>query len=199
MFASPCSGTLQPFRRAWCFVLMSSCPFWLSKVRDAPTPFLILAASQKIHVRTFPLGEMPRRMCHLKAIGSFGLITTKFENTDPSTGEWSFIRLLDERTFEPLDSFRLQRFESGCSLSPVGVSTDLDRPTLFVVGTAFSLPGEEEPTRGRILLFNVRIPLPQLFTSARQWEGSFNSLTRRWYLARSSLSNPIATPNFSPR
>jgi CPSF A subunit region len=47
----------------------------------------------------------------------------------------------------------LKDFETGSSLISCSFN-DVD-PTLFVVGTAFALPNEPEPTRGRILVLRV--------------------------------------------
>lgn len=140
---------------------------------------LFSPASQKIHIRTFPLGEMPRRIVHLKVLRAFCVITTKFEKTDPSTGEFSFVRLFDDRSFEALDSFRLQRYESGCSLSCMNHSELAG--AILVVGTAFSLPGEEEPTRGRLLFFSVRISPFSSLIEIRWVHGNSSSYARKWF------------------
>jgi hypothetical protein len=71
-----------------------------------------------------------------------------------------------------MDSFLLQPFEEPCSVmttsfkpkdlsASVSLSTSLANPSVtpdkyyFVVGTAFALPSEDEPTKGRILVFST--------------------------------------------
>jgi DNA damage-binding protein 1 len=54
---------------------------------------------QKIHIRTVPLGETPRRITFHEASGSFVVLTDRFVD---DIGEKSFIKLLDDQTFEGL-------------------------------------------------------------------------------------------------
>mmetsp|Transcript_40860 Transcript_40860/g.102893 ORF Transcript_40860/g.102893 Transcript_40860/m.102893 type:complete len:1012 (-) Transcript_40860:694-3729(-) len=109
---------------------------------------------QKLHIRSIPLGEMPRRIAYESESRSFCVLTERI--TVGSFGdemETAFIRLFDDRSFEALDSLPLKDFETGCSLISCNLE-DVDT-TLFVVGTAFALPNEPEPTRGRILVLRV--------------------------------------------
>ncbi|EFN59838.1 hypothetical protein CHLNCDRAFT_29381 [Chlorella variabilis] len=102
---------------------------------------------QKLHVRTVPLGEQPRRIAHQETSRTFAVTCT--QATISGEGGDS-VRLVDEQTFELLDRLQLQQHELACSLC----STQLgdDPATYYVVGTAFAPPNEPEPTKGRIFV-----------------------------------------------
>ena len=113
---------------------------------------------QKLHVRTVPLGEQPRRIAHQEATRTFAVCCFKLTaGVDGAGGAdeagTSVVRLLDDQTFDTLSAHPLQAFESVCSVISTAFADDA-RP-YFVVGTAFALPDEPEPTRGRILVFAV--------------------------------------------
>uniref|UniRef100_A0A7S2S558 DNA damage-binding protein 1 n=1 Tax=Mucochytrium quahogii TaxID=96639 RepID=A0A7S2S558_9STRA len=171
---------------------------------------------QKLHIRSYPLGEQPRRICHQKSSRCFGVCTirsgtgafrasaseNKSKTRDESAMdvdnrgavfeeesnldmiETSFVRLIDDETFKILDSFQLDEFESGCSIlcckfseDPGTGSTSSQNPAssssssssksttdkaqrkedieYIVVGTAYAIEGEQEPNKGRILVFKV--------------------------------------------
>ncbi|CAI2170756.1 4366_t:CDS:10 [Funneliformis geosporum] len=101
---------------------------------------------QKLHIRTIPLNEMPRRIFHQECSNTIGILTTR-PVPDPETGiqeHLSFFKVLDD-----------QSFEFHCLTS---VKFDHEReeaPEYYVVGTSFAFPNETEPFRGRILVFHV--------------------------------------------
>ena len=76
---------------------------------------------QRLHVRTVPLGEQPRRLAHQSETGT--LAVTVDGGAGSSIGENSTppdcVRLLDDATFEPLDRFSLERNEVACSIASV--------------------------------------------------------------------------------
>lgn len=63
------------------------------------------------------------------------------------------LHLLDDQTFEIMDTFKLKEHEVACSISAVKLAKD--PVDYFAVGTAFALPGESESSNGRILLFQL--------------------------------------------
>lgn len=63
------------------------------------------------------------------------------------------MRLLDDQTFETVDVFKLNALEMVCSVSSMKLSDDTAE--YYAVGTALVRPEELEPTKGRILLFQV--------------------------------------------
>ena len=109
---------------------------------------------QKLHVRTVPLNEMPRRIAYQESSKTYCATTVRYDVDDNGDEvELNLVRLFDEQTFETLDTYKLQQFESGCSITSMQFNDQ--GPTYYVVGTAFALPTEEEPTRGRIVVLSV--------------------------------------------
>jgi DNA damage-binding protein 1 len=107
---------------------------------------------QKLHVRTVPLHEQPRRIAHQASTGTFAVLT---QSSDPETREQtSWVRLIDAATFETTDRHALERDE--CDSSVVSCAFADDPREYYVVGTAFQLPEEVEPSKGRILVFEAR-------------------------------------------
>ena len=112
---------------------------------------------QKLHVRTVPLNEQPRRICHSEQYGAFAIVTNRFQVDESTNGEeieMNYIRLMDEQTFDIVDSFTLDDFEQGISVTKCVFKGD-ETTEYFVVGTAYALEDEPEPSRGRILVFKV--------------------------------------------
>jgi len=139
---------------------------------------------QKVHVRTIPLHEQPRRIAHQPFSNTFAVCTMKMEDSpeasdapatngdgigpgvdSPEFPEASFVRLLDDRTFELLDSLRLDELEQAISVISMSFNPDLDEDgagdmevehakTYYVVGTAY-VDEEPDPIRGRILVLEV--------------------------------------------
>lgn len=58
-----------------------------------------------------------------------------------------------------LDRYKLEPFENGASILSCQFSEDTEH--YYVVGTAFAYPNENEPTKGRILVFKVIDGVPQ--------------------------------------
>ena len=55
---------------------------------------------------------------------------------------------MDDQTFETMDQFSLDPSEVGCSLCTISFADD--QAEYFVVGTAYVLPEEAEPTKARL-------------------------------------------------
>jgi len=112
---------------------------------------------QKLHIRTVPLNEQPRRICHSEQYSAFAIVTNRFQVDESTNGEeieMNYIRLMDEQTFDIIDSFTLDDFEQGISVTKCIFKGD-EETEYFVVGTAYALEDEPEPSRGRILVFKV--------------------------------------------
>lgn len=104
---------------------------------------------QKLHIRTIALNETPRRISHQPSTNNFLIITVKTNQSE----ENGFVKLMDDQTFEITDCFDLKKSELPCSTISCSFLED-DSP-YFVVGTSFIYPTETDPTRGRILIFQV--------------------------------------------
>eukprot|EP01135_Chromosphaera_perkinsii_P006121 Nk52_evm1s407 gene=Nk52_evmTU1s407 len=109
---------------------------------------------QKLHIRTVPLGELPRRIAHQPETKTFGIITLReFTDERGDTVEVCYFRLLDEQTFEILDSLEMKCNEMVLSVCSLKFHTDSS--PYYVVGTAFVQPMEDEPSEGRLVVLQV--------------------------------------------
>ncbi|KAH9257836.1 hypothetical protein BASA81_003855 [Batrachochytrium salamandrivorans] len=144
-----------------CLALASSESLVIGMVNDV----------QKIHVKSVPLGERPSRISHQPWSSTFGVCVHRAQNDlgdasgagdNDDTGAFSEqcrLRLIDDRSFKVIDSFRFDETEIPfCILSTsFGNNTTelLDGKQYFVVGTAYTNEDDPEPSRGRILVFEV--------------------------------------------
>ena len=113
---------------------------------------------QKLHIRTVPLGEQPRRIAHQDSTRTFLVGGLK-----PSAGGGAMsdaeevmacsLRLLDDQTFDTRSTFPLGANEDFTAVLSTLFAEDTRQ--YFVVGTAFILPDEPEPSSGRLLVFAV--------------------------------------------
>ena len=78
-----------------------------------------------------------------------------YAELSPSCAMCAKVRLLDDTTFEMHARYPLQPQESACSILWTSFAGDAGGP-LLVVGTAYVLPDEPEPTSGRILVFEIQ-------------------------------------------
>lgn len=113
---------------------------------------------QKLHIRAVPLGEQARRLAHQDASRTF-LITTSFHPASNGVSQEQ-IRLIDDQTFETLDVLPLHRYEMACSCTSITLADDPN--PYYVVGTAYAIPEEQEPTKGRILVLETKIQQQKL-------------------------------------
>ncbi|XP_047054864.1 DNA damage-binding protein 1-like isoform X1 [Lolium rigidum] len=127
---------------------------------------------RKLHIHTIPLNEQARRICYQEQ--SRTLAFCSFKDKDIHTeSETHFVHLLDHQTFGFLSTHTLDTFEWGCSI--VSCSFSDDENSYYCVGTAYVLPMENEPTKGRILVFLVEKGELQLI-SEKETKGAVYSL-----------------------
>lgn len=111
---------------------------------------------QKLHIQTFHLNEWARRIAHNSQSHTLGVLTINFSVDDNGDEvDQGFVRLIDDQTFEVLNSYRLDPFETPCSVIVTPLSGDATNASYFVVGTAYVHQEEVEPHQGRILVFAV--------------------------------------------
>ncbi|KAJ0080763.1 hypothetical protein Patl1_11217 [Pistacia atlantica] len=127
---------------------------------------------QKLHIRSIPLGEHARRICHQEHSRTFAICSLKNQSSAEES-EMHFIRLLDDQTFEFISTYPLDTFEYGCSILSCSFSDDSN--VYYCVGTAYVLPEENEPTKGRILVFIVEDGKLQLIAE-KETKGAVYSL-----------------------
>jgi DNA damage-binding protein 1 len=132
---------------------------------------------QKLHVTTCRLGMAPRRIVHCPEgrVFAVGCIESDIQNYGLGSNEATLgncIRFLDETSFDDLEKIDLEPFEMILSMIYASVSVPslvkeatsnmsstetrtVHKPLLFV-GTAYALPDEDEPVRGRILVYSCQ-------------------------------------------
>ncbi|RKP06326.1 mono-functional DNA-alkylating methyl methanesulfonate N-term-domain-containing protein [Thamnocephalis sphaerospora] len=122
---------------------------------------------RRLHIRSIPLGEMPRRICHQPSTGVLGVLTMRTEtlpsdamdldniHADSVEEERSYLRVFDANTFDPIDFYRMEEYELVEHVSLVTFKGS--KREYFVVGTGFTYEGDmyEERTDGRILVFDL--------------------------------------------
>ncbi|XP_068656195.1 DNA damage-binding protein 1a-like [Aristolochia californica] len=129
---------------------------------------------QKLHIRTIPLGEYARRICHQEQSRTFAICSLKYcQTNNMDESETHFVRLLDDQTFEFMSNYPLDAYECGCSI--ISCSFADDNNVYYCVGTAYVLPEENEPTKGRILVFLVEDGKLSLITE-KETKGAVYSL-----------------------
>lgn len=106
---------------------------------------------QKLHIRSIPLGEHARRICHQEQSRTFAICSVKYNQSSPEDSEMHFIRLLDDQTFEFISTYPLDTYEYACSILSCSFSDDNN--VYYCVGTAYVLPDENEPTKVILRLF----------------------------------------------
>ncbi|KAH8952399.1 hypothetical protein BDL97_09G083300 [Sphagnum fallax] len=119
---------------------------------------------QKLHIRTVPLGEHPCRISHQEHSRTFAICSAKYSpsGSNGEDMETHYVRLIDDQTFEIISSFALDPYENGCSIITCSFTDDFN--AYYCVGTAYALPEESEPSKGRILVFIVEDGKLQLVT-----------------------------------
>ncbi|KAM2703176.1 hypothetical protein EV2_004801 [Malus domestica] len=128
---------------------------------------------QKLHIRSIPLGEHARRICHQEQSRTFAILSVKYNQSSAEDSETHFIRLLDDQSFDLITYYQLDAFEYACSILSCSFSDDSN--LYYCVGTAYVLPEENEPTKGRILVFIVEDGKLQL-VAEKETKGSVYSL-----------------------
>ncbi|KAL1525255.1 hypothetical protein AB1Y20_020120 [Prymnesium parvum] len=108
---------------------------------------------QKLHIRTVPMGETPRRIAHLDGAKSFAVLTHQTNESEDTQS--SFVRLLDDQTFERTHSVELKPSEHASAVIPIAFEGEPPSSVFVVVGTAFTDQNEPEPKAGRILVFEL--------------------------------------------
>ena len=104
---------------------------------------------QKLHIRTIPLGAQPRRIAHQPETRSLAVVCAQIVGED----QCDVLRLVDDSTFETFNQYQFEENEFVGALKSCAFTDDA--ATYFAVGTAISLEHEDEPSRGRILIFKV--------------------------------------------
>eukprot|EP01083_Nonionella_stella_P074583 202363_1 len=112
---------------------------------------------QKLDIRDVPLHEKPIRITHCADSHTYCVCTAKCRFEEDHSGEsmTHFIRLFDDQTFEVLDSFELENGGYECGCSAISMKFTGDPTAYFVIGTAYAVPDDSDPVKGRILVLKV--------------------------------------------
>jgi DNA damage-binding protein 1 len=127
---------------------------------------------QKLHVRTVPLSEQPRRIAHQESTHTFlvGCMKPSDLGEEPvSSGDT--LRLLDDQTFDKFNSHDLEPQEMVFDILSTAFAEGPRH--YYVVATAFADPEQPEPVRGRILVFAVEDSRLQLLAERELKAGVF--------------------------
>ncbi|KAK9711909.1 DNA damage-binding protein 1a [Basidiobolus ranarum] len=146
----------------------SSFPNSLVLAADSDLTIGTINEIQKLHIRTIPLGEMPRRIVHQASTKSFGVLTVKLviDSTSGEQEENSFLRIFNHQSFEAIASFQMDKGEKALSIGSLTFEND---PCMYyAVGTAYMIEKESEPQSGRILIFRLAPDSRQLLLMLSQ-------------------------------
>ncbi|EEC79792.1 hypothetical protein OsI_21216 [Oryza sativa Indica Group] len=127
---------------------------------------------QKLHIRTIPLNEQHVAFA-IRNVQDTSVLQLQHNQTSIEESETHFVRLLDHQTFEFLSIYQLDQYEHGCSI--ISCSFSDDNNVYYCVGTAYVLPEENEPSKGRILVFAVEDGRLQLIVE-KETKGAVYSL-----------------------
>ncbi|KAI9594127.1 mono-functional DNA-alkylating methyl methanesulfonate N-term-domain-containing protein [Syncephalis fuscata] len=159
---------------------------------------------RKLHIRSVPLKEMPRRLCYYAEEELLGVLTIR---TDPiprdamdlenafvesRDEERSYFRLLDIHTFDMLDQFRMNESELVETISIVKFASQQNQ-AYFVVGTGITYDGDmhEEHTDGRLLVFSIEDRKKLVLTAELRVPGGVFQLTAFNGLLLACISNRV--------
>jgi len=107
---------------------------------------------QKLHIKTIPLQQQPRRICYQDSTNTFAVITSQSRVDQDSVIESSHVLLLHGETFDQVFDYKLEPREEGWSIC----SATFHDKQYYVVGTAYVLAEEDEPLKGRVLVLEAR-------------------------------------------
>uniref|UniRef100_A0A673HSU2 DNA damage-binding protein 1 n=1 Tax=Sinocyclocheilus rhinocerous TaxID=307959 RepID=A0A673HSU2_9TELE len=116
---------------------------------------------QKLHIRTVPLYESPKRICYQEVSQCFGVLSSRVEMQDtsgttaavrPSASTQVCVFSLSLSLSAVLHAH--QFLQNEYALSMVSCKLGRDPAIYFIVGTAMVYPEEAEPKQGRIIVFH---------------------------------------------
>ena len=133
-------------------------PDALALARPAGLSIGTVDAIQRLHVRAVPLGEQPRRLAHSPTTRTLAATIDGGGGDAVAPAPPDAVRLFDDATYETLDRVSLDVGEVACSITCVpsfDSGPEGREGPFYAVGTAYSHPGEAEPSRGRLLIYRV--------------------------------------------
>ncbi|KAI0218343.1 DNA damage-binding protein 1a [Massospora cicadina] len=110
-----------------------------------------VAHVQRLHIRSIPLAEAPRRLALMPSGSTLGVITS---TCTPDGTELSFMRLFATPKIEAIGAYSFQPNESALSIACVSFPP---HPGMYAVGTSLLEPDVDISRRGYIYLFAVNL------------------------------------------
>ncbi|KAL9154281.1 hypothetical protein ABFS82_10G104500 [Erythranthe guttata] len=122
---------------------------------------------QKLYTDRIKLegGHCARCICHQEQTQTFVICS--------SSAKYCGIHLLDDQSFDIKSSIKLDKFETGQSI--LSCSFSGDSGVYYCIGTVYITGGEDHPTRGRILVYDVNCGKLREIAN-REMEGGVYSL-----------------------
>ena len=132
---------------------------------------------QKVHIQSHYIGQAPRRICYSAESDVYAVCAQRIELTDNGEQVFNSVLFFDGGSMEQLQqSFQLDPLEEGMSL--LCSSVDEGDRQLIVVGTGYSIPDEYEPSKGRILVFEVDSERRPTLIAEKEVRGAVYSLAK---------------------
>eukprot|EP00002_Diphylleia_rotans_P040562 TRINITY_DN9649_c0_g1_i1.p1 TRINITY_DN9649_c0_g1~~TRINITY_DN9649_c0_g1_i1.p1 ORF type:complete len:1095 (+),score=207.57 TRINITY_DN9649_c0_g1_i1:90-3374(+) len=105
---------------------------------------------QRLHVRTYPIHEMPRRLVYHESSRTLAVGTFSVTHDEDSV-EVGSLNIYDIQTFEKVAS---HKFGDQENFSAISTATFEGTPQYILVGTAIIVPEEDIPKQGYIHVFS---------------------------------------------
>lgn len=126
---------------------------------------------QTIHIQSYHLNESPRHICYHEQTATYVVCSTKTDMTARGESIQDRILFLDNKDFVTRCIFELDPNETAMSCVSLVFDVPLSSSTsasasahagveYVVIGTAYVLPEEQQPSRGRMLVFEVHTSSP---------------------------------------
>jgi DNA damage-binding protein 1 len=146
-------------------------PDCLALSSDSSLVVCNLDTIQKVHVEKVEMDEDPHHICYAPNLAIYGVLSSTVGSVAASggsaseaEGQWGTHQVsFFNADLQKFNTHELEPLEHGLSIYCCNLYDDskgdscarAERREYIVVGTAFALPGESEPNRGRILVFKL--------------------------------------------
>ena len=132
---------------------------------------------QKVHIQSHYIGQAPRRICYSNDSDVYAVCAQRTELTDNGEQIMNRVLFFDGGSMEQLPQcFELDPMEEGLSL--LCTSFDGSQRQVIIVGTAYSIPDEYDPLKGRILVFEIDSERRPTLMAEREVKGAVYSLAQ---------------------
>jgi len=132
---------------------------------------------QKVHIQSHYIGQAPRRICYCADSGVYAVCAQRIEITDNGEQITNRVLFFDGNSMEQLpQSFELDPLEEGVSL--LCSSLDGSGRQFIFVGTAYSIPDDYDPSKGRILVFEIDNERRPTLITQKEVKGAVYSLAK---------------------